>query len=218
MTSKQTLALRAAINAVVAFLVFFNWGRMTFFPPVGALNTTGLANLKFYTVLSNLLEGAACAVWLLALRFPRLRRAAAALKFTGGVGVTVTFTVVMAFLGPLFGYPFMFMGANLYYHLIVPLLAIAELILLDRQRHRPRHILWGTLTVVAYGSVYLLNILFNGVGQWPDTNDWYGFVTGGIPVGVGIFAVLCGAAALIGLALRQANLAVTRRVLKGEAA
>ena len=39
-----------------------------------------------------------------------------------------------------------------------------------------------------YGNFYLANCLINGVGEWPETNDWYGFLNWGYPVGIAIFA------------------------------
>jgi hypothetical protein len=41
-----------------------------------------------------------------------------------------------------------------------------------------------------YGSIYLVNILINGVGKWPNSNDWYGFVKWGLGVGILIFVVI----------------------------
>ena len=47
------------------------------------------------------------------------------------------------------------------------------------------------------------NNLINGIGEWPDTNDWYLFLTWGYPVGVLIFIVICAVTWLLGLAMRK---------------
>ncbi|MBQ6389654.1 MAG: hypothetical protein IJH90_08600 [Mogibacterium sp.] len=49
----------------------------------------------------------------------------------------------------------------------------------------------AVLPMLIYGAVYLTNILINGIGVRPHSNDWYGFVKWGLPVGLAIFAGLC---------------------------
>ena len=39
----------------------------------------------------------------------------------------------------------------------------------------------AVIPMIVYGTFYLGNILLNGRGEWPDTNDWYGFAMWGIP-------------------------------------
>ena len=53
------------------------------------------------------------------------------------------------------------------------------------------------------GAGYLLNNIINGIGEWPDTNDWYSFLTWGYPAGIAIFAVICAVTWLLGLAMRK---------------
>jgi hypothetical protein len=59
------------------------------------------------------------------------------------------------------------------------------------------------LSPVIYGVFYLGNNIINGIGEWPDTNDWYFFLAWGYPVGILIFAVICGVIWLLGLAMRK---------------
>ena len=51
--------------------------------------------------------------------------------------------------------------------------------------------------MLIYGAGYLGNILLNGVGEWPDTNDWYSFMMWGYPSAFAIY----GGLILISLAL-----------------
>ena len=102
---------RKALNVLLAIAVFGAWGRMVV-SGEGTLASTGLSSLKYFTVLSNLLEGFACLYWLAGKGAKGER-----LKFVATVAVSITFLVVMTFLGPLYGYPFMFEGANLWFHL-----------------------------------------------------------------------------------------------------
>ena len=182
---------RKALNVVLAIAVFGAWGQMVF-SGEGTLASTGLSSLKYFTVLSNLLE-------LL------IRRKAAGdpgqrgetLKYISTVAVSITFLVVMTFLGPLYGYPFMFEGANLWFHLLVPVGAILEQVFLSKGPFDRKDVLFAALPVLFYGAGYLGNILMNGVGEWPDTNDWYSFMMWGYPGA----AVIYGGLILISLAL-----------------
>ena len=183
---------------------------MMLFGGEGTLSSRGLGSLKYFTTLSNLLEGAASVWWLIAaLRSGT--RLAERLKFVAAAAVMLTFTVVMTFLGPLYGYRYMFGGANLWFHLLVPLMAAAEFILLGDGTMTRRDDLLAVLPPLLYGAVYLCNILVNGVGEYPHTNDWYGFVLWGLPVSIVIFAVICGVTYLLALMLRKLSTAAQKR-------
>ena len=120
--------IRIVWNMAIALLVFGAWLRMAL-AGGGLLSGPGISNLKYFTVLSNLLEGIACVLWLV-LRKGTHRSALERLKYTAGIAVFITFTVVAGFLGPLYGFGNMYSGANLFFHLIVPVLAVAELFFL----------------------------------------------------------------------------------------
>ena len=58
------------------------------------------------------------------------------------------------------------------------------------------------LPVFVYGIFYLINILRNGTGRWPDPADFYGFTRWGLPAGMVIFTVIMIIGWAAGLALR----------------
>ena len=125
------------------------------------------------------------------------------------MSVALTFTVVMTFLGPIYGYPGMFMGASLYMHLLVPLAAAADFCLLDRSGPVTiRDTFYALIPMALYAAVYIPNILINGVGEWPNTNDWYGFFAfGGVMAAVIALVILLvtwGLALLLRLPRRRA--------------
>ena len=73
---------------------------------------------------------------------------------------------------------------------------------------------FSALLSLVYGIGYLINILINGVGKWPDTNDWYGFLNWGFPTGIAIFAVVVVINFVIAVILRALNGLVSKiRVL-----
>ena len=82
------------------------------------------------------------------------------------------------------------MNENSYiFHLIVPLFAMAEFLIIKTREKIPfKYTLYSAALALAYGTYYLVNILINGIGEWPDTNDWYGFLNWGFPIGIAIFA------------------------------
>lgn len=203
---KRRKKTRAVINVLLAVFVGIAWLVMIF-GNEGMLSSGGLSNLKYFTVLSNVFEGAASVVWLILNGrdvSDKGRRFAELLKYAACVCVGLTFVTVLVFLGPLYGYGNMFLHANLFFHLIIPLMAMAEFVCFNRQRVGWRENLLAAAPTLLYGTVYLVNILINGLGE-PYQRDIYGFVTWGMPIGIGIFAVICAVAFLIGLALRALN-------------
>ena len=96
---------------------------------------------------------------------------------------------------------------NLFFHLLVPLAAVAEIIFLSDVAYTARDNMLAVVPTLLYGSVYLLNNFINGIGEWPDTNDWYSFLRWGYPVGIAIFAITCAITWLIGLMMRKCSAA-----------
>ena len=195
------LLIAAAVLCVFLYLVFRNSG--------GALSSAGLSSLKYFTTLSNIFEGIAAGIFaaqliaVLSGRRESPSRRAFLLKYTATAAVSVTFLVVMLFLGPLYSYPAMLRGANFWLHLIVPVVSIAEFIALeDHYRISLPQSFLCVIPVAVYGLFYLLNILINGVGEWPHRNDFYGFVRWGYAVGAAIFAGIMVLGWLSGLVLR----------------
>ena len=193
---------RIGLNIVIALASIGAW-LVIVFSNGGMLTDTGLASLKYFTVLSNIFEGTACIIWIAAGR--ESSQAAEKIKYMATVSVALTFMTVMVFLGPLYGYPEMLAGVNFYLHLLVPVLALAECIFLSRTIYTRRDNRLAVVPMLIYGALYLANNLINGTGEWPDTNDWYGFLNWGLPMGLVIFAGLCLITWLAGALIRVVN-------------
>ncbi len=178
-----------ALELLVAVMTPAAWCLMVFRGNHGgALSTTGLVSLRYFTVLSNLLAGAASLCCLCLRRRPGwLIR----LRLTAAAAVALTFLTVLLMLGPLYGFLSMYRGANLWFHLILPLASCVGFVLLDGPRPLPRSAAWpAVLPMLLYGLGYCGNILAHGKGQGPATNDWYGFLNWGWAIGAVIFAAL----------------------------
>ena len=195
--------LRKYINIILVFMVLGSWIAI-FVSASGTLMHNGINSLKYFTVLSNLLEGLASVVWLVSSR--RNGKAgvrAELLKYIAAAAVGLTCVVVLVFLGPLYGYPEMFAGPSLFMHLLTPVIAVAEMIFMSDAELTSKDNRLVVLSPLIYGVFYLGNNLINGIGEWPDTNDWYFFLAWGYPVGILIFAVICVVTWMLGLAMRK---------------
>ncbi len=154
----------------------------------GALQSSGFENFKFYTVLTNVFCGIVASVFLVFKLLKKDTEKIRALKLAAVVGVAITFAVVAFMFGPLYGFLQFYKRGNLYFHLLLPVTAMIEFIVIRRKKMPFRYAVYAAVPTLIYAIGYLLNILINGIGgAWPDTNDFYGFLNWGWPVGIAIF-------------------------------
>lgn len=185
---------RVIFNIIIFIIVLISWLRMVFGYTNSEFMARGLASLKYFTILSNLFEAIACIIWI----YNRNEK----IKYIATVSVTLTMMVTLLYLGPLFGYALMFAGVNFWLHLFVPLLSLLEVLLWNNEKFTKKDNLLACLPLIIYGLFYLGNNLINGMGNWPHTNDWYGFLMWGYPVGIIIFILLILFVYFIGFLIR----------------
>ena len=199
-------------NCIITVFVFIGaW--LTFFvhDDSSMLITDGIENLKYYTVLSNILAGIVAFISVIQhvqrkSKKQSVRHFLAYARLVTATAVTVTFLTIGLFLGPLYGYSKMYRNANFFFHLVVPLLVVIDLLFFEDDREYPFGATMAAAAVTfAYGVFYLVNIFINGIGEWPDSNDWYGFLNWGFGVGMIIFACITLFSWLISLLLRVAT-------------
>ena len=154
----------------------------------GALQSSGIENFKFYTVLTNVFCGIVAFIYLVCIFAKKGTEKMAALKLAAVCGVAITFAVVAFMFGPLYGFLNFYKRGNLYFHLLLPVTAMIEFIAVKRRKMPFRYTVFAAIPTLLYAIGYLLNILINGLGgPWPDTNDFYGFLNWGWPIGIVIF-------------------------------
>ena len=90
----------------------------------GALQSSGLENFKFYTVLSNVFCGIVALIYLICIFAKKGTGKMAALKLAAVCGVAITFAVVAFMFGPLYGFPNFYKRGNLFFHLLLPVTAM----------------------------------------------------------------------------------------------
>lgn len=197
-------------NVAIVLLTAFAWCQMAFgWANSGVLSSYGLRSLRYFTIQSNLLSAVASLVWAVLLvrkRDEPLPNWAHTLRFVATTSVTLTLVTVELFLSPAFGYASMHAGANLWFHLLLPVTAIASFCAFEADRPiRLRRTLVAVVPMLLYGIGYYANILTNGVGEWPDTNDWYGFTQWGMERVSLVFLVMILVTLAIALVLRAVN-------------
>ena len=200
----------ALTEAFIAIAVPVVWCGMAFQRGGGDLfSSAGLASLRYYTVLSNIVAGTA-SLWCLVSGLvrrkkegPAISRGAFRLRFVGTVMVLTTFLTVALFFLPIFGFSRLYSGSNFWFHLVIPVVSTAGFFLLPgKERISFREALLPILPVLAYGAFYSINNAVNGQGTWPNTNDWYGFLHWGWAIGWCIFAGIAAATWGAGMAVR----------------
>ncbi|MBR3645530.1 MAG: hypothetical protein IKN54_03860 [Lachnospiraceae bacterium] len=197
--------------SIIVFAVIANILTFTGTYSGTGLTSSGFSNFKYFTVLSNEFCGlVAIAKLLFDIKhkdFPLIYKLLAAST------VGLTFLTIAAFLGPIYGHASLYKGANLYFHLIIPLIAMFEYILLDSSNSFVpfKQTFITVLPVLIYGIIYLANIFINGKGQRPNSNDWYGFLNWGLFAGIIIFIVLVFSTWCMACILRLLNQLLTSR-------
>ena len=121
---------------------------------------TGLAALRYFTILSNLFCALATLALALALLGGFVPRWIWLWKYVGTAAVTVTLLTVLVFLGPSVGYKELLSGRDLYLHLIGPLLAIVSFCFCERLYPLSFPLALTALApVILYGSFYLYKVV-----------------------------------------------------------
>ncbi len=204
--NKPSIIIETVFNILlVIFTICGTYAMLTSKAPGSGLTASGFENLKFFTVLSNEFCGLVAALWLIfklrGRKFPVLP------KLMAASAVGLTFVIIAAFLAPMYPDLNLYAGGNLWFHLIIPLTAMTDFILMKTKEKIPfKYTFISALLALVYGSFYLGNILINGIGQWPDTNDWYGFLNWGFPIGIVIFAVVVLMNWAVACVLRAGNI------------
>ena len=120
------------------------------------------------------------------------------------------FTVVVLFR-LLWGLHGMFQGANFWYHLVLPIAAMLGTSMLETNlAFKVRDVFVATIPMVLYGAAYYVNILVNGMGEGPNSNDWYGLASAGLQWAPAVFAAMFAGTLTMAFALYFVHKKCTR--------
>ena len=186
---KISLILNIIIVMMVIGASIMMFTGFRFMPGEIILESNKLGMFKFFTVDSNLFMGiisllfAIFEIRLLKGNIKEIPRYMYILKLMATTGVTLTFIVVFAYLGPLVGNIYlMILNSNLFFHLLVPVFSMITFIFFERNNNMSfKYSFYGLIPVIMYGLYYLINVLIhmdNGI-VLPEY-DFYYFVQNGI--------------------------------------
>lgn len=181
----------------IAVAVPVAWCMMVYRPDEnGLFSSVGLNSLKYFTVQSNFLAGIGSLLCVMEMLIHRnengkLRSGWITLRLLGSASLFLTFLTVVAFLRPLYGYASMYKGANLWFHLIIPIASILGVPLLRGESISKKQTLFAFVPISCYAVFYVSNIWINGIGVRPHSNDWYGLLNWGYGVGIVLLFILC---------------------------
>ena len=194
------------VSIVLNFLAFVLTGVGLFIMLKGIdadehLAADGWGSIKYFTVQSNLLYGIYAGIFAVAeLIYGSPETIPAAmyiLKYIFTVGVTLTMLTVLLYLGPVVekSYPPMFKGANLYFHLFIPLLGLVSFCFFDKAAviSLPQVFL-GLIPFGGYAVYYAINALSHAEnGHVSEKYDWYFFLSHGVNKAVPAFVIMLAA-------------------------
>ena len=198
---KRTISI--ILNLLIFALTLLSWGSMVFaVTDGGMLSMPGWRSLRFFTVLSNLFNAGVCLAYAIGRMRGQISQRMQVWKLMGTATAGLTFLTVMGFLGPVYGYGGMFLGGNLWLHLLLPVASMVGYLFLDSDVPLPfRKTLRAVTPMLVYAVGYLGNILIQGVGEWPHRHDFYGFLMWGWGPGVVILLALILATWLLAVLL-----------------
>ena len=215
------------IEILVAIMVMAAWLLMMLNTKEGeAFALTKWYNLKFFTVLSNLFAGFTSVLCVIFIMHgekkennnnikkqnndtgqPTIPIWLVKLRYIATSCVLLTFLTVLLILGPFYGHSKLYINANLWFHLIIPITSTIGWCLLPIEERLSFHSSFLTfLPVIAYALFYCLNIFFRGMGEKLHSNDWYGIFNWGLIPAIIIFSIMLlgnwGVALLLRLACK----------------
>jgi hypothetical protein len=159
---------------------------------LGAQSPGGFGNLRYFTVLSNLFQGIVSLIYFCGRKISRW-------KYASTTAIAFTFFIALLFLAPVRGLHSVYSGANFFSHLVVPVLAIVDFLIFDREgTFTLRDSLIAVIPMLAYSLFYVGNLLINGVMD----NDWYGFAKHGPQSAALAFLIILGLNWIVALLMR----------------
>ncbi len=180
------------LNIAITVLSFVAWILMFASSGNGTYEAGGFSSLLFFTVLSNLFVGITSLLLFVfqLISFVKkenhVKEWVMVLKFVSVVSVVLTALTVACFLAPRAlmnqeGYFSLYASQNLFFHFIIPLLALINFIFFENEPSlKFRYTFFSLLPVIFYGLFYLFNYEYKFVGiKKADSSieyDWYGMI------------------------------------------
>ena len=131
----------------------------------GPLADRSIFVFKYFTFQSNVFVGVVSFVYayyqllIILGKKSKLPHVLLVFNHVGVTAVSLTFLIVVAFLAPGYGYDKMYIGANLFFHALVPLVAIINYLFFEKEAKISfKNTLFCLLPCALYGTVYKYEI------------------------------------------------------------
>lgn len=205
------------IANILVFLLFVAGTIVMFTIGSGALASKGLSVFKYFTFQSNIFMGVIAFVyayyqWLiLRKKVDKIPHVLLVFNHIAVTAVGLTFMVVILVLGPGYGYDKMYNNANLFFHALVPALAMINYLFFEKEaKIRFIETLYAMISSTIYGIVYFIVVVSqNAYGNLAI--DFYNFGKDGPFIGALYFLVVIAISYSIGLFLYFINQLVFKK-------
>ena len=184
MKLKKSFIWNIVICLSVAFATYCMFTGFNFMTKGNALAIADLSMFKYFTIDSNVFAGIVCFIMACFEGMVILRKEKSipkwvlVLKQMATAAVTLTLLVTVFFLSPQYGkdFIFLFVNANLFFHLLVPLFCIFSYTRLEKKK-LPFYVTFtGMIPMILYAIFYVYTGLTHAQGNViPPEYDWYGF-------------------------------------------
>ena len=205
------------IANILVFLLFVSGTIIMFVKGGDALSSRGLSVFKYFTFQSNVFMGAVAFIygyyqWLiLRKKKDKIPHVLNVFNHVGVTAVGLTFIIVIVVLGPGYGYDKMYNNANLFFHALVPVLAIINYLFFEKEaKIRFIETLYAMVPCILYGIVYFIVVVSqNAYGNLKI--DFYNFGKDGPFIGALYFLAIIAISYSIGLFLYFINQLVFKK-------
>ena len=181
------------------------------------LATNNISVFKYFTFQSNIFMGCVAAVYgyyqflIIKKKVDKIPHVLTIFNLVATSAVALTFIVVVVFLGPGYGYHKMYKNANLFFHLLVPVVAMVNFIVFTKnEKYHFVQTLFSIIPSFLYGIVYF--IVVASQNAYGDINiDFYFFGKDGPLVGAFNFLAVMSIAYVMTLVLYFTNRLVFKK-------
>ena len=184
---------------------------------VSALGTTDITVFKYFTFQSNVFMGVVAFIYawyqllILLNKRDKLPHVLLVFNHVGVTAVGLTFLIVIFFLAPGYGFDKMYQYANLFFHGIVPVVAMINFMFIEKEcKIRFVDTLFSIIPSLLYGIVYFIVVAAtNGYGDIKI--DFYMFGANGPVIGAFNFLAVMSIAYIFGLIIYFVHLLVFKK-------
>ena len=182
-----------------------------------ALGTSDITVFKYFTFQSNVFMGAVAFIYaifqllILLNKRDKLPHVLLVFNHVGVTAVSLTFLVVIFFLAPGYGFNLMYNGANLFFHGIVPVVAMVNFMFIEKEcQIKFKETAFAAIPSLLYGIVYFINVASkNAYGDIKE--DFYMFGANGPLIGAFNFIAIVSIAYGFGVVLYFINRLVFKK-------